>query len=536
MTTNRRRFLLASLGAAQLALLDRFALRTAQAGPPPQGRPTKLVCIWIDGGCSWEHIFAPFTGAGIDKFIPAPDGDNHPFGYSKAMVRNFDGTDADLSSPSTTRKLRGPVHWNDANPGDTTGKNPLSGGSQIYRPWGYSWVDPKFSLHNRTCVLVGANQGTASHGSARVASMCGVAGTAFRAPAIQAVVARQMATYFPDRPIPSANLGGPAPLAVGLPATVSPYDLASLAMVESTVSDHRDSAWNGLRARTDAPLTPFDGTPGSGTAPLTVNDLAVLEALRARRGHSTSGTDALYQQFHDTTVNVSRTIARDVVTILDKTKGFEHLPKDAFYGAGVMQTACIGSADSCGQILSSGPYDFALRLLKSDLVTSITLRATSIGNTSFDMHSSNGARAQTSHLRIALEAIGQFLNEMQLTPAASGAGTLLDETLVYICSDFGRTFATSGASGVDHHPATCAILVGGGVEGNQMLGGYDETATGSPLGVPVPIIEETGKKSMRTPNSQDIASTVIQAFGLQPGKDFFIPGGYGLFDGALKAV
>jgi hypothetical protein len=532
MKTTRRNILLGSLGAAQLALLSKFGLRAASAGPTPQG-PTKLLCIWLDGGCNWEHIFAPLTGAGIDKFIRPPEGGNHPFGYDRNMVRNFDGSAADLNDPGPARKLRGPVFWNDADPSDASGPNPLSGGAQSFRPWGYSWVDPKYKLYERACLLVGADQGTASHSSGIVASMCGVAGSSFRAPAVQAVVANYMSAFFPDRPVPNASLGGTAPLSVNLPSTASPYGLSSLAMLESTVTDRRDGAWNGLRTRTDTPAVGFDGKPINGTVPLTDTDSAVLAALRAKKGHSTSGTDALYQQLYDTNVGVSRTIARDVLTTLEKTKGFEYIDKDPLY-SGTMSTACIGYADQCGQIRSNGPFDFALRLLKSDLVTSLTLRATSIGNFSFDVHFSGGAVAQTSHLRIAFESIGQLLNEMQLTPASSGKGSLLDETLVYIYSDFGRTFARGGSDGTDHHPATCGILVGGNVIGNQMLGGYDETATGSPLGGSASIIEESGMKSMRAPRAQDVAATVIRAFGLEFGKDFFIPGGYGEFDGAIK--
>lgn len=531
MKTSRRNLLLASLGAAQLALLGRFGVRSALAGPMPTG-PTKLLCIWLDGGCNWEHLFTPFTGAGIDKFIQPPDGGNHPFGYSKAQVRNFDKSAADLADPGTKRKLRGPVFWNDQNPGDTTGVNPLSGGTQAYRPWGYSWVDPNYKLYERACLLVGADQGTASHASGIVASMCGVAGSTFRAPSVQAVIANYMSAYFPDRPVPNAYLGGISPVALSLPATVTPYSLTSLAMVESTISDRRDGAWAGLRDRKDMPAVGFDGKSGTGTVPLTATDDLVLQAIRARRGHSTKGTDDLYQALHDNYVGVSKTIARDVLSVLEATKGFEQLDKDPLYG-GPLQTACIGSADICGQVRAGGPFDFALRLLKSNLVTSLTLRATSIANTSFDVHFSGGARAETSHLRIALEAIGQLLNEMSLTKASSGSGSLLDETLVYIYSDFGRTFARSGEDGTDHHPATCGLLVGGGVQGNQMLGGYDESATGSPLGAPVPLIEESGMKVTRPPTSQDIAATVIRAFGLAPGKDFFIPGGYGEFEGAL---
>lgn len=533
MKTSRRNLLLASLGAAQLALLGRFGVRSAFAAPKPTG-PTKLLCIWLDGGCNWEHIFTPLTASGIDKFIVAPEGGNHPFGYSKGQVRNFDGTAADLADPGTKRTLRGPVFWNDANPADTTGENPLSGGTQTYRPWGYSWIDPKYKLYERTCLLVGADQGTASHQSGIVASMCGVAGSSFRAPSVQAVVANYMAQFFPDRPVPNASLGGTAPAAVSLPALVTPYSLTSLAMVETTISDRRDSAWDGLRTRKMIDAVGFDGKLTGGTLPLTSIDDLVLQTIRSRRGHSTSGTDALYQQLYETTQGVSKTIARDVLTALDKTKGFEFLDADPLYSGGAFGTACIGSADICGGVRSGGPYDFALRLLKSDLVTSLTLRATSIANTSFDVHFSGGARAQTSHLRIALEAIGQMLNEMSLTPASSGNGTLLDETLVYIYSDFGRTFAHSGEDGTDHHPATCGILVGGNIQGNQMLGGYDEAAQGSPLGAKVALIEESGAKAVRTPTSQDIAATVIRAFGLSPGKDFFIPGGYGEFEGAIK--
>lgn len=532
MKTTRRNLLLGSLGAVQLALLQRWGARPAYAGPTPTG-PTKLLCIWLDGGCNWEHIFTPLSGAGIDKLIRPPEGGNHPFGYSKQMVRNFDGSTPDLGSTSTVRKLGGPVFWNDADPADTDGTNPLSDGTQVYRPWGYSWVDPKYKLYSRACLLVGADQGTASHASGIVASMCGVAGSTFRAPSVAAVIANYMGEFFPDRPVPNAYLGGTPPLGGDLPATAAPYGLSSLAMVESTISDRRDGAWSGLRERTDVPAVGFDGSPGDGTMPLTRTDALLLETIRARRGVSTSGSDAMYQTLYDMNVGVSKTIARDVLTALENTVGFEHLDADPLYSSSAFDTACIGYADTCGPTRSGSDFDFALRLLKSNLVTSLTIRATSIANSSFDVHFSGGARAMTSHLRIALEGIGQMLNEMSLTPASSGSGSLLDETLVYIYSDFGRTFARSAEDGTDHHPATCGILVGGSTRGNQMLGGYDEDAQGSPLGAPVALIEESGAKVTRPPTSQDIAATVIRAFGLEPGKDFFIPGGYGVFDGAL---
>ena len=67
----------------------------------------------------------------------------------------------------------------------------------------------------------------------------------------------------------------------------------------------------------------------------------------------------------------------------------------------------------------------------------------------------------------------------------------------------------------------------------EMVGGYDEAMNGSPMGVPVPLVEESGTPATRPPRSQDIAATVLHAFGLEGGRDYFIPGGYGYFDGVV---
>lgn len=530
MSLTRRDLFKLALGASQVALLSRFGLRAVRAGNP-EG-PTKLLSIWIDGGVHWESFFAPLTRAGIEKFIPAPSGGLIPWGYSPAQVRNYDGTAADLESTAAVRALRGPIYFNPADPADSTNPIPGTGNAQIYRPYGYIWADPAYKLFAKAALLVGADQGTAAHASGIVASMSGVAGATFRAPAVQAVVANAMAARFPDRPIPNVTLGGIPPAALGLPALANPSALVDMKSVAPTLSDSRDSAWLGLRARTAIPDVNFDGGPAGGTLPATLVDQAILEATRAERGKSTAGTDTLLGQLYDTYRGVSRTIARDILGVLGKIKGWEKLPADPRYP--INWTACIGRADTCGNGSATGPYDFALQLLKSDLVTSITLRATSINNFAFDTHSAGGPQTHANHLRIAMEEIGRVIVELGLTPSSRGGGrTLLDDTLVYVYSDFGRTFPRQGS---DHHPATCAILAGGNTVGNQMIGGYDEAMNGSPMGAPVGIIEESGERAKRTPRAQDIAATVLRSFALEPGKDFFIPGGYGVFDGVVAGT
>ncbi len=525
MKLSRRKFFEAAFGMGQMALLSRFAPRSAFAAPTPKA--TKMLAIWLDGGCHWESFFSPFTSAGITKYMKLPTGGAIPEGYLPAQVGNFDRTSADLDSPDVRRKLRGPILWNWDKPSDTTGTNPLSGGSQIYRPYGYSWANPTYKIYDRIAVLVGADQGTAAHTSGIVASMCGIAGANFRAPAVQAVIANAMAERYPDRPIPNVSLGGLSPSSLSLPAVSSPVVLGSDASVIPTLSDRRDNSWLGLRTRTQLPDVAFDGSALPGTVPSTKVDEALLAATRQYRGASSEGSDALFERLYDTYKNASRTVARDVVSILGNVKGFEHLQADPAYP--INWTACVGYADTCGPGGSTGSYEFALRLLKSNLVSTVTMRATSIANFSFDTHFSAGTQQGANHLRIALEQVGRMLIEMSLTPV-SGGGSLLDETIVYVFSDFGRTFPKNGS---DHHPATCAILAGGPIIGNQMIGGYDERMGGSPLGVPVSIREEGENDTTRLPRAQDVAATVLGSFGLESGKDFFIPGGYGIVNGVV---
>jgi hypothetical protein len=522
---SRRRMLQATLGATQMALLSGLPIGRARA--QNSTGPTKLLSIWLTGGCHFESFFSPFTSAGIARYMPAPSGGNYPHGYTAAQVGRFDRQATDLDNPSTVRAIQGPIFWNWDDPTTTAGEVPGSNGNQTFRPYGYAWADPNHRLYDRTAVLVGADQGTASHASGLVASMSGVAGATFRAPSVQAVVANYMASRFPDRPLPNVYLGGLAPNALGLPALANPVSMANAAAVAPTLSDRFDSAWAGLRARENRPDVAFDGSIAA-TLPSTATDDYVLRQTRALRGRSTAQTDTLLEQLYDNARQHSRVLQRDILTSMERLTGFERLALLPGYD---VDTACLGFADTCGSLQRVADADFALRLLKSDLVTSVTMPCPGLNNDSFDTHFSGGVSYGGNLLRISMEAIGRMLIEMQLTPTTAGR-TLLDDTLVYIYSEFGRTFPNTGS---DHHPATCAVLVGGGIRGNQMLGGYDETIAGSPLGAPVAIVEEDGERSVRMPKSQDVCATVLSAFGMVPNEDFFLPGGFGVFDGAVNS-
>src|SRR5262249_22172322 len=125
--------------------------------------------------------------------------------------------------------------------------------------------------------------------------------------------------------------------------------------------------------------------------------------------------------------------------------------------------------------------------------------------------------------------------ELKSTPAPGLPGkSLLDDTLVIVVSEFGRTWAAKGGSGYslgdDHHPFTSIVYAGGNVAGNRQVGGYEVP---SGLGVPVDIVEENGQASQRVPRAADGITTALRVLGLDF-HDFFIPGGYGEVTGIRR--
>lgn len=271
----------------------------------------------------------------------------------------------------------------------------------------------------------------------------------------------------------------------------------------------------------------FDGSAGTDTAAQTVIDRAVLETIRSQRLRSTVGMDTALQQLHDTYSSISRTIARNIVDILEATPGVEHLPAAMSWTPTHPRFGWqIGYADFYAtDALWLNEFDLALRFLKSDLTTSVSFRMFPTLN--FDTHYSNPYPSHSVHLRGVFESIGRFLCELKLTPSSTRPDrTLLDETLVYITSEFGRSLPITRGS--DHYPIHSAVLVNGLIHGNRMIGGIADGG----LGAPVSLVEESGERSTRPPTARDVAATVMASFGIE-GADAFLPGGYGVVEGIV---
>ena len=511
MKTNRRIFLGMAIGAAQMTLLrgiggGRSIARAGVSG----GGPTKLLTIYIGGGVHWEHFFCPFKpGRIVDQLGP-------PGLYGPDNVENFDGSGT-AAADAAIKRIRGPIRWDWSNPGEW---------HNGYDGKGYVWAAPEHKLYDHTIAIHGIDNQTAAHYSGIVASVCGVAGSTFAAPALQAHVANYFVEAFPERVVPSVVIGGGvrAPQ-LKLPATASPTNVSSVNDLKWQLSD-RPGHWDQFRERTMLTDVGFDGkTPRELSA--TILERYALDATRRQRGVADSiGTDRVLEQLYDNYAGVSVMLAKDVMTKMENTPGFEYWPANggapAWSRLGMLGWTQGLADESYAAADATAKFGLALQFLKSGLTTSVALQMPSF---TFDYHNGGSYPTHSYRFHGVMETIGRVLVEMKNTPLSDGR-SLLDDTLVYIYSDFGRTFV-----GDDHNPMTSAILVGGGLVGNKMIGEFDDSSSG----MPVAITSEGGQSEMRPPKSQDTIATILNVFGMQPGSDFFLPGGYGVIDGVVES-
>lgn len=114
-----------------------------------------------------------------------------------------------------------------------------------------------------------------------------------------------------------------------------------------------------------------------------------------------------------------------------------------------------------------------------------------------------GLYAQALQLDSALSGL---LTDLKSTPGETPGKTLLDETMVLVAGEFGRTVGgLNGQAGRDHFLRTSVLFAGGGVKGGQVIGSTN--ATGANLA-------SSGWSENRDIRPEDMASTIYSALGI----------------------
>ena len=99
----------------------------------------------------------------------------------------------------------------------------------------------------------------------------------------------------------------------------------------------------------------------------------------------------------------------------------------------------------------------AAQLIKADLGTrSIYVNVPG----AFDTHSN-----QTFNNTLEFQRLGD-----SLAAFSTDLGRLMDDVVVIVTTEFGRTAAVNGSAGTDHGSGYCMIVMGGGVRGGRIYG------------------------------------------------------------------
>ncbi|MCA9489923.1 MAG: DUF1501 domain-containing protein [Myxococcales bacterium] len=106
----------------------------------------------------------------------------------------------------------------------------------------------------------------------------------------------------------------------------------------------------------------------------------------------------------------------------------------------------------------------------------------------------------------------QLMVELRSTPGTSAA-TLADETLVVVMSEMGRTPNINGTNGKDHWPYTSAMLIGPGVTGDRVVGGFDDTFYGKAVD---PASGEVGNGAPVL-SAESLGATLLSYCDIDPG-------------------
>jgi hypothetical protein len=514
-----------ALGAGQVALLDRFGLlRSGLARAENPDAPSRLCVIYIPGGFRPQYHFWPMEDVDVDQCVPAPGGfASEPVFFRKEGL-------VDLAPANGAFKpLRLWRSWDPANPANrASGFSPAMYGFQ------------HFGLADQVSMLHGVDQGTADHGSAFVSAMCGVASPDFRAPALHAVAANYLhAKHASTRPLPFVVVSSERgmPVAQGLPSHAAPVRVPSIEALTPQMSDDptKNPWWTGLNARTERPETDAKGASLNSMLKTTALEQHTLAQPGKYLGRSNQNVDSFLEGLHGSLRSVSRVLAADVVSVLEAQKGIDSLVANRpAYLSNYLNTPfsyTFGTANFHMTGLEPR-LDMALRLLKSDLTSAVHVGL----SLDFDTHSGLGHSFSCAHGRAQMDLVARFLGELKASPAPGLPGkTLLDDTLVVVLSEFGRSWASPSSAGGfnlpdDHHPYTSVMYAGGNVAGNRQVGSYTRRG----FGVETQLVEENGQASSRVPRSADAVATAMRIMGLDF-HEFFIPGGYGEVVGLRKS-
>lgn len=135
---------------------------------------------------------------------------------------------------------------------------------------------------------------------------------------------------------------------------------------------------------------------------------------------------------------------------------------------------------------------------------------------SFDTHDRN--LDQIALAEAFFTGLRQLVDELVARPGLTAGSRMIDDTVVLVVSEMGRTPKLNARGGKDHWPVTSAMVIGGGLPGGRALGGTDDMQLGVPVDLLTGAPTEAGVR-IQYPN---FAAGLLEAIGVDAAT--YLPG------------
>lgn len=295
-------------------------------------------------------------------------------------------------------------------------------------------------------------------------------------------------------------------------------------------------SWPSLPAMISRFQNPMSGTPGAVRMPYSMYDNGALMAgeyggwlgseydpilMRTPAGEPFAGTNRLTDPVLNLELGLAQARVQDRRKLLEqfdrelgarhgsetRYEHFDHfrqMAADMLLGSPVREAYDLDREDPrlramygdhmCGQSLL-----LARRLVEAGVpVVQALCGAGDLAGGSgdnWDTHRGHFPKMKDRLLPVFDRSVSALLTDLEMRG-------MLDDTLVVMLTDFGRTPKINNKGGRDHHPGVYSIaLAGGGIRGGQVYGASDSSGT---------------KPSENACTPADVHATVFQAMGIDP--------------------
>lgn len=135
---------------------------------------------------------------------------------------------------------------------------------------------------------------------------------------------------------------------------------------------------------------------------------------------------------------------------------------------------------------------------------------------SFDTHDNN--LDQIPVQEAFFTGLRALVDELVARPGLTAGSRMIDDTVVLVVSEMGRTPKLNAGGGKDHWPVTSAMVIGGDLPGGRAIGGTDDMQLGLPVDLETGAIDEAGIQ-IQYPN---FAAGLLEAVGVDAAA--YLPG------------